>query len=152
MIAAMPPGIASQLMVARVAHLHGGGESAEDMPADCKGCGHCCGRVLVTTAADNRRVVRYANRHHLEPVDGNLAGVTGMEQACGWLDPKTRECRIYPARPLICRCWGNPHDGPLFDTKPGQPCGLRLDMADLMVRVRDQLGYYDTWKSEWSEA
>lgn len=114
------------------------------------GCGNCCGRNLVTDAEDNRRIERYASRHHIEPVASNLGGRSGREHMCGWLDSETRRCRIYPERPKVCRCWGSPHDGKLLMTRPGQPCGLRADMLDVWRR-RGPLGSYDTWTSEWTE-
>ena len=145
----MVAGRASQLLAARVAHLHGDIERPEDMPASCDGCGNCCGRMLITDAEDNRRIERYANRHHITPTTNNLGGHSGHEQMCGWLDKKTRRCLIYPARPQICRCWGSPHDGELFGTRPGQPCGMRADMLGVWARHK-KLGDYDTWTSEWS--
>ena len=117
---------------------------------DCKGCGNCCGRVLVTDQEDNRRIERYANKHHIEPTVGNVGGHSGREQMCAWLDTETRMCRIYPARPKVCRCWGSPHDGELLGTRIGQPCGLRADMLDVWNR-HGVLGSYDTWTSEWTE-
>lgn len=143
----LPLAVMNQRAAAAISALHGAKERAEDMPHDCEGCGHCCGRMLVTDIADNRRIERYASRHHLEPTDNNLAA-DGISQMCGWLDTKTNKCRIYAARPRICRCWGSPHYGRLIGTNPGQPCGLRADMLDVWQR-HGQLGDYDTWKSEW---
>lgn len=144
------PGLAEQLAAARISHLRGDVERAEDMPTSCEGCGNCCGRVLITDAEDNRRVERFATRRRINPTKNNVGGHSGQEQMCGWLDTDARRCRIYPARPKVCRCWGSPHDGELLDTKPGQPCGLRADMLDVWGR-HGALGYYDTWTSEWME-
>ena len=137
-----------QMAAVRLSMLHGSRERAEDMPRSCDGCGNCCGRVIPADAEDVRRIERYANRQHVAPIANNVGGHSGREQMCAWLDPKTRRCRIYSARPKICRCWGSPHDGKLLGTKPGQPCGMRSDMLDVWQR-HGELGDYDTWTSEW---
>lgn len=139
---------ANQLAAAYISHLHGLVERAEDMPKSCEGCGNCCGRNLLADAEDVRRIERYVNRHHIEPITGNIGGHTGREQMCAWFDTKTRLCRIYSARPKVCRCWGSPHDGHLLGTRLGQPCGLRADMLDVWHR-HGELGQYDTWTNEW---
>ena len=144
----MTSAVANQLAAAYVSHLHGDVERPEDMPKSCEGCGDCCGRNLLVDAEDVRRIERYVNRHHIEPTTNNIGGHTGREQMCGWLDTKTRLCRIYPARPKVCRCWGSPHDGHLLGTRLGQPCGLRADMLDVWHR-HGELGQYDTWTNEW---
>lgn len=144
----MIPAAANQIAVAHISRLHGYVERVEDMPKSCDGCGNCCGRCLVVDAEDVRRIERYASRHHVEPIANNVGGPSGREQMCAWLDPKTRRCRIYPARPKVCRCWGSPHDGRLLGTRPGQPCGLRADMLDVWQR-HGELGDYDTWTNVW---
>ena len=143
-------GKAEVLAISHINRLHGDFERPEDMPTSCEGCGNCCGRWLKTDAEDNLRIERYASRHHVEPIANNIGGHSGREQMCGWLDPDTRQCRIYPARPKVCRCWGSPHDGELLGTRLGQPCGLRADMLDVWHRA-GQLGDYDTWTSKWYE-
>jgi len=140
--------VANQIAAAYVSRLHGDIERPDDMPMSCEGCGNCCGRNLSVDAEDVRRIERYANRHHIEPITNNIGGHTGREQMCGWLDTKTRLCRIYSARPKVCRCWGSPHNGHLLGTRLGQPCGLRADMLDVWHR-HGILGEYDTWTSEW---
>lgn len=140
--------VAEQRAAAFIARLHDGLERPEDMPTSCYKCGNCCGRNLPADLEDVRRIERYANRHHLEPTMGNLGGRSGRDQMCAWLDTDTKMCRIYPARPKVCRCWGSPHDGALIGTKPGQPCGLRVDMLDVWKRL-GTIGMYDTWTSEW---
>lgn len=144
----MIPAAANQIAVAHISRLHGYVEHAEDMPKSCDGCGNCCGRCLVVDAEDVRRIERYASRRHVEPIANNVGGPSGREQMCAWLDPTTRRCRIYPARPKVCRCWGSPHDGRLLGTRPGQPCGLRADMLDVWQR-HGELGDYDTWTNVW---
>lgn len=148
MISTIPMCKAQQYQAAAISRLHGTCEKPEDMPTSCEGCGNCCGRTVVADAEDIRRVERYASRHHLEPIKDNHCGPSPYEQMCGWLDPETKLCRIYPARPKVCRCWGSPHDGELLGTRRGQPCGLRADMLDVWNR-HGELGTYDTWASEW---
>lgn len=140
--------VANQLAAAYVSHLHGDVERPEDMPKSCEGCGNCCGRNLLVDAEDVHRIERYVNRRHIKPITNNIGGHTGREQMCAWFDTKTRLCRIYSARPKICRCWGSPHDGYLLGTQLGQPCGLRADMLDVWHR-HGELGEYDTWTNEW---
>lgn len=133
-----------------VGSLHGSGETAETLPPTCEGCGHCCGRMLIGDAQDVMRVKRYARRHHVSPTVPNMGGVTEYEQMCAWLDPKTKRCRVYPARPRICRCWASPNDEAVFGTRPGQPCGMSYRLAALSWVGHGELGDIDTWSMSWT--
>lgn len=140
------------LLGAAVASWLDGGETEEDLPDSCDGCGHCCGRMLVTDRRDNERMARYARRHHAKPTVPNIGGYNGTNEMCAWLDPDTNRCRVYAARPRVCRCWESPkHANDLIGTKPGQPCGMSATLARVALVGHGQMGDYDTWTGEWQE-
>ena len=72
---------------------------------DCKsGCAFCCilagedGAVITSAEA---RVLHTA----LYPIAGDPDGRDWHPRACPALDPETRTCRTYAARPVICRSY-----------------------------------------------
>lgn len=141
---------AEAMLAAIAGTLHGGGEEVGDLPDSCVGCGHCCGRVLPADERDVAALKRYARRHGVKPTVPNLVGVTGYEQACAWLDPATRLCRVWSARPKVCRCWASPKDEHVIGTRPGQPCGLSPRLAKRAWRgPAAEMGELDTWTMEW---
>lgn len=106
----------------------------------CEGCGGCCGRVLHMSRAERSRLLDYVRDNHVEP-HGD------WHQMCALLDPVTRRCRAYAARPLICRVWDSPtHAAVAGDPRAGQPCGMRLDRARLMARKIREMDEVDTWE------
>ena len=71
--------------------------------ADCaQGCAFCCiltgGDGGVITASEATRL-----RQALQPLAGRPDGRDWHPNACPALDPETRSCRAYDARPMICR-------------------------------------------------
>lgn len=105
----------------------------------CEGCGACCGRILPMTIRERARLLDYARRHGVEP----HADASNM---CSMLDPETRRCRAYPARPHVCRAWERPDAAELVGTRPGQPCGMRADMARAFWAHAEEYRNTDTWE------
>lgn len=105
----------------------------------CEGCGGCCGRVLPMTGPERARLAEYVRRHGVEP-SGEL------EDMCALLDPSTRRCRAYPARPYVCRAWCSPSQDDVVGTRPGQPCGLRASLAGRFWSRIDDYEATDTWE------
>jgi Fe-S-cluster containining protein len=84
---------------ARVAERHGA-----DMQC-ATGCSDCC-RVRLTVTAVEAAAIRAHVAGWSADQRRNLAE-TGAADGCAALDPAGR-CRIYPARPLVCRSHGVP--------------------------------------------
>jgi len=105
----------------------------------CEGCGGCCGRVIPMTARERARLIEYARRHGVKATanDGLM---------CALLDMDTRRCRAYAARPLVCRAWDRPDAARLVGTRPGQPCGMRADMAPTFLGRLGEYQSTDTWE------
>lgn len=76
--------------------------------ADCtSGCAFCC----ILTGADGGTISRTeATRLHaaLAPLAGQPDGRMWHPSACPALDPESRMCRAYDARPAICRSYISP--------------------------------------------
>ena len=72
---------------------------------DCRaGCAFCC----ILAGDDGGTVTAHeARRLHaaLAPVAGRPDGRAWHPMACPALDPETRTCRAYDARPMICRAY-----------------------------------------------
>lgn len=77
--------------------------------AGCHGCGECCGQFLPMSEMDAMVLHRYIERHGIEPVYQPIL--------CPFLDLETRECKVYVARPTICRTYDcrKHKDGTLFE-------------------------------------
>lgn len=68
------------------------------------GCAFCC----ILSGDDGGTITQIeARRMHqaLAPLEGQLDGRAWMPKACPSLDPETRLCRAYDARPMICRSY-----------------------------------------------
>lgn len=84
---------------ARVAERHGG-----DMQC-ATGCSDCCHVRLTVTEVEAAAI-----RAHVAawpPEQRRALGVTGPPDRCAALDP-TGRCKIYDARPVVCRSHGAP--------------------------------------------
>lgn len=95
----------------------------EELPLDrgrarrraCKGCDRCCAERLPLTAVDARVLRRTTGAPTLSAflalyghvlVDGRAVDITLARREdgrCCFLDPATRTCRLYAARPLVCQ-------------------------------------------------
>lgn len=73
------------------------------------GCSECCGRFLPLSQTEIIRIKRYVKKHNIKPCRHELIAlsVATMDFTCPFLDgSKDKEkCRIYTARPLICRLY-----------------------------------------------
>lgn len=80
---------------------------------NCIQCGECCGRFLPVSEMEIRSIKRYVKKHNIKPCKHDaLSAVPAFDLNCPFLDTnKSKEkCRIYEARPLICKlykCDGN---------------------------------------------
>jgi len=72
---------------------------------DCAaGCAFCC--ILSGTDGGTITAAEAEQLHAaLAPQRGKNTGAAWHPQACAALDPATRQCRAYDARPLICRSY-----------------------------------------------
>jgi len=72
--------------------------------ACARGCAFCC----ILPGKDGGTITPFeAARLHaaLSPLAGEPDGTGWHADACPALDPETRECRAYDARPMICRSY-----------------------------------------------
>ncbi len=76
--------------------------------ADCReGCAFCC--ILLGSDGGTITGVEAARLHEaLAPLAGHPDGRDWHPSACAALDPDTRLCRAYDARPAICRSYISP--------------------------------------------
>jgi Fe-S-cluster containining protein len=137
-----------------------------------KGCNDCCHHLFVITELEGARIshavkalpdavrvdLQQNAREYLEKRQQLLATRT-VEDAWGSLPPsglrlscpalgKQGECRIYPARPLICHKYGMPLFNPakpdrIFACELNFQPGEELDVEDL---VQIQTVLHDEWK------
>lgn len=81
------------------------GQAPEDPGYDCaQGCAFCCilsGKDGGTITEAEARTLHAA----LTPLAGQPDGRNWHPRACPSLDPDTRMCRVYDARPTICRSY-----------------------------------------------
>lgn len=105
----------------------------------CEGCGGCCGRFIPMTDRERARLLEYVRRHRVKPA-------ANKRDMCALLDEGTCRCRAYPARPLVCRAWARPDEAELVGTRPGQPCGMRADMARPFWAHLGEYNHTDTWE------
>ncbi len=94
----------SGIAAARIGQI-GLASTAEPSGLSCKaGCAFCCiltgddGGVITGAEARNLHVA-------LAPFAGEPDGREWTAKACPSLDPETRMCRAYEARPMICRSY-----------------------------------------------
>lgn len=88
---------------------------AEGLPFTCSQCGDCCsgapGAVWVTDdelnaiASELGRPVGEIRLLHTKMIAGRWSLRDYPNGDCVFLDPKTRRCQVYGARPIQCRTW-----------------------------------------------
>lgn len=74
----------------------------------CTECGECCGRFLPMSDGEVRAIKRYVKENNIKTCrHGVLLNAQAIDLACPFLDEskRTHKCRIYKARPLICRLY-----------------------------------------------
>lgn len=104
------------------------GATAEPADLACKmGCAFCC--ILtgedggVMTGAEARVLYKA-----LAPLAGKPDGRDWHPKACPSLDPETRKCRAYEARPMICRSYASRDVDAcksIAEGKPAEGAGVR---------------------------
>ena len=67
-------------------------------PRSCKGCGACCSGLFVELCDTDNVPTKYT-----QPCDDARIMRQHKDMSCIAFDRKTRACRIYKNRPLICR-------------------------------------------------
>ena len=73
----------------------------------CIGCGECCGSLLPVSLKDVEIMKKYIEEHNItpEPLIVYRNGEKGYNSMCCFLDQKTNRCKIYEARPKVCRLY-----------------------------------------------
>lgn len=79
-------------------------QAAPHGTACAKGCAWCCVHPGETGAAITEAEAR-ALHAALAPLAGQPDGRAWLPDACPALDPATRTCRAYEARPIVCRAY-----------------------------------------------
>lgn len=67
----------------------------------CSGCGECCGDILNLSKEEILRIDRYLKRHKVDPTP--MIKLVSYDNTCPFRDNKNKKCKIYEARPEICR-------------------------------------------------
>lgn len=71
---------------------------------ECSNCGACCSNLLPMSPGDIKRIRRYIKKHRIKPALHGIPMDATVDWLCPFMDPgKEHKCRIYPARPEICR-------------------------------------------------
>ena len=77
----------------------------------CSGCGQCCGDILHLSKKEIHRIDRYLKEHKVEATPRIV--LVSYDNTCPFRDNKSKKCKIYEARPDICRvfqCNKKPED------------------------------------------
>jgi Fe-S-cluster containining protein len=85
------------------------------LPFECTQCGDCCTGAPGYVWVDNAEIGAIAEHLgksvgeirllHTRPARGAVSLTEHLNGDCTFLDPQTRRCRVYPARPVQCRTW-----------------------------------------------
>lgn len=67
----------------------------------CSRCGECCGIAIPITKKEEKRIRIYIQENDVKPE--NLFENNNFYAKCCFYDRKNKCCKIYPARPGICR-------------------------------------------------
>ena len=80
-------------------------QSITDMTCkgECSRCGSCCGLFIPFTEKELDTIKKYVKLHNIQPYN-RINVLTGQLTAqCCFYDATEKKCRIYPARPYVCR-------------------------------------------------
>lgn len=69
----------------------------------CSNCGQCCEDILHLSAKEIKRIDKYLKEHKIEATPRCL--LTSYDNSCPFRDNKNKKCKIYEARPNICRVY-----------------------------------------------
>lgn len=80
-------------------------KGVQDMTQDgkCSRCGSCCGLFVPFTDEELKVVKNYVKKHNIKQYN-RINALTGQFNAhCCFYDETEKKCRIYDARPYVCR-------------------------------------------------
>jgi Fe-S-cluster containining protein len=82
---------------------------------ECTGCGDCCSGAPGYVWVDEAEIVALADEMQMTPEDFERKFVRQEREGkslieypdgdCIFLDPQSRKCTVYQARPIQCRTW-----------------------------------------------
>jgi hypothetical protein len=88
---------------------------AEGLAFECTQCGACCSGTPGFVWVDPKEIaalsehmqmsVEAFTKQFVRQVEGHASLVEYPDGDCIFLDPKTRGCSVYEARPIQCRTW-----------------------------------------------
>lgn len=79
------------------------GPNAQDFTCngECSRCGQCCTPMLPITLDEYKQMKAYIEEHDIKPTD--WVKPDGIHIMCPFYDPDNKVCKIYEARPEVCR-------------------------------------------------
>ena len=125
----------------------------EGLPFTCTQCGDCCtgspGVVWVddgeieAIARETGQTVGEVRLFHTRVVGSRVSLREFANGDCTFLDPRTRKCRVYGARPRQCRSWpfwrSNLETPEAWEAVkavcPGAGCGAFVSLADIEAQA-----------------
>ena len=69
----------------------------------CTNCGQCCGDILNLSHDEIKRIDKYLKKHKVEATP--ICRLVVYDNTCPFRDNKNKICKIYEARPEICRIY-----------------------------------------------
>lgn len=87
----------------------------EGLAFECTGCGDCCSGAPGFVWVDEQEIAALAAemKMSVDDFDRKFVRQVGLEKSlveypdgdCIFLDPESRKCTVYEARPIQCRTW-----------------------------------------------
>ncbi len=69
----------------------------------CSNCGQCCGDILHLSNQEIKRIDDYLKTHKVEETPRCI--IYEYDNTCPFRDNENKKCKIYAARPEICRSY-----------------------------------------------
>ena len=69
----------------------------------CSNCGNCCGDILHLSKKEIKRIDDYLKKHKVEATPRCI--LVDYDNTCPFRDIQNKKCKIYEARPDICRVY-----------------------------------------------
>lgn len=119
----------------------------------CTQCGDCCTGAPGVVWVDDEEIEAIARRtgltvgevrlFHTRLVGGRVSLREFANGDCTFLDPQTRKCRVYDARPRQCRSWpfwksnlDSPEAWAAVEAVcPGAGCGAFVSLAEIEAQA-----------------
>lgn len=70
---------------------------------ECSRCGSCCGLFIPFTDEELDIIKEYVKLHNIQPYNRINVLTNQFNAQCCFFDATEKKCRIYPARPYVCR-------------------------------------------------